>query len=62
MKNEDMQRVRSHNREGIETPTIDEILAPIRKQFNESGMTEDELEVLIDEAREEVWQANRTHK
>lgn len=62
MKKENLHGVRSRNQEQLGPPTMDEILAPIRKQFNESGMTEDELEVLIDEAREEVWQAKRTHK
>lgn len=37
-------------------PTIDELLAPIRRQFAGSGMTEVELDELIDEARHEVWQ------
>lgn len=36
--------------------SIDELLSPVRKQFAESGMTDDELNALIDEAREEVWQ------
>lgn len=36
--------------------SFDEILAPIRKTFKESGMSEDELEVLFEEARDEVCQ------
>lgn len=36
--------------------SIDDLLAPVRKQFAKSGMTEDELDALIEEAREEVWQ------
>ena len=39
--------------------TFDEILAPIRKGFAESGMTEDELTELFQEARQEVWQENQ---
>ena len=39
--------------------TFDEILAPIRKGFAESGMTEDELTELFHEARQEVWQENQ---
>jgi siderophore synthetase component len=35
--------------------TLDEILAPVREGFAESGMTEDELTVLFEEARDEVW-------
>lgn len=37
-------------------PTVDEALAPFRKEVEESGMTEDELEAFFEEVREEVWQ------
>lgn len=37
-------------------PTLDEILAPVRKQFDDSGMTEEELNVFLDDLREKVWQ------
>jgi len=37
--------------------TLDEILAPVREGFAESGMGEDELTDLFEEAREEVWHA-----
>lgn len=43
-------------------PSIDELLAPVRKEFAESGMTEDELDALIEEAREEVWQEKMAQK
>jgi hypothetical protein len=43
-------------------PSIDELLAPVRKQFAESGMTEEELDALIEEAREEVWQEKQAQK
>jgi rubrerythrin len=36
--------------------SFDEILGPIRKTFQESAMSEDELESLVHEAREEVYQ------
>jgi hypothetical protein len=39
--------------------SFDEILAPIRKTFQESGMSEDELETLFEEAREEVYQERK---
>jgi hypothetical protein len=35
--------------------TLDEIFAPVRKEFNESGMTEDEFDDLIYQARREVY-------
>jgi plasmid stability protein len=40
---------------------LSEILAPIRKSFEESGMTEQELDVLIEEVREQIWK-ERTEK
>lgn len=33
------------------TKTIDEVLAPVQRQFRESGMTEQELDDLVDAAR-----------
>ena len=36
--------------------SFDEILTPIRKTFQESGMSNDEVEALFEEAREEVYQ------
>ena len=35
---------------------FDEILAPIRESFKASGMTEDELDALVEETREKVHQ------
>ena len=37
--------------------SLDEILAPFRAEFAQSGMTESEWDAMIEEAREEVWQA-----
>lgn len=42
--------------------TIHDILAPFRKEFAESGMTEDEWTALVEEAREEVWQEDEARK
>lgn len=39
--------------------TFDEILAPIRRGFEESGLTEEEINALLSEAREEVWRERR---
>ena len=48
-----VQRVISRH---IHAPaTLAEILAPVRRQFAESGMSEDELDALVEDAREEVW-------
>lgn len=35
--------------------TLDEIFAPVRQEFKESGMTEDEFDDLIYQARREVY-------
>ena len=34
--------------------SLDEILAPVRRQFEESGMTDAELATLIEEVREDI--------
>lgn len=44
------------------TATLDEILAPVRKQFEESGMSDDDLDALVDEVREEIWQERQARR
>lgn len=39
--------------------SFDEILAPIRQGFQESGMSEDELDALFEEEREDAFQARQ---
>lgn len=39
--------------------SFDEILAPIRKTFQESDTSEDKLESLFEETREEVYQERK---
>ena len=41
---------------------FDEILAPIREGWQQSGMTEDEITALFEETRDEVRQERRTRK
>lgn len=36
--------------------TFDEIAEPFRVSFEESGMTEEELDELVEQVREEIWQ------
>jgi hypothetical protein len=44
----------------IKAPIIlAEVLAPIRREFAESGMSEDELDALVEEARDEIWRTKR---
>jgi hypothetical protein len=42
--------------------SFDEILAPIRRTFQESGMSDDDLDALFEEAREEVYQERKATK
>ncbi|MCI0388789.1 MAG: hypothetical protein MOB07_08500 [Acidobacteria bacterium] len=39
----------------LEKLSLDEILAPVRRQFAESGMTEEELTALVKEERHAMW-------
>jgi len=39
----------------LHTPTLDEVLAPFRRQVEESGMSDDELAAFFEEVREDVW-------
>ena len=39
--------------------SFDEILAPIRKTFQETGTADDELDSIFEEAREEVYQEQK---
>jgi hypothetical protein len=36
-------------------PTLAEILAPVHEDFRRSGMTEVDLDSLVEEVREDVW-------
>lgn len=42
--------------------TFAEILAPIREGFRKSGMTEEQLDALFEEARQKVHQEKQTEK
>lgn len=44
------------------TKTFDEILAPFSAEVEASGITDDELDDLIREARVEVFKANQGHQ
>ena len=47
---------------GPETRPLKEILAPIHAEFRQSGMTEGELDALIEECRDEVWKERQDPK
>src|SRR4051812_26599565 len=42
--------------------TFDDILAPVRQGFAESGLTDEELTTLFEDAREEAWQERQEKK
>lgn len=39
----------------IDAEGLDAILAPVRRNFEESGMTDDDLAALVEEVREDIW-------
>ncbi len=40
-------------------PTLDEILAPFRREVEASGLTDDDLDALVEEAREEIYRERK---
>lgn len=41
---------------------LDRVLAPVREEFERSGMTDDELAALVEDLRQKVWQEKQTRK
>lgn len=41
---------------GNKQKTLDEILAPVRKNFADSGMSEEDLDDLIESERQAMWE------
>ena len=39
----------------VTKPTLDEILAPFRRQVDESGMSDEDLDLFYENLRNEVW-------
>jgi hypothetical protein len=37
------------------TEDLDAILAPVRRNFEESGLTDEDLTALVEEVREDIW-------
>jgi hypothetical protein len=40
---------------GLAAETLDAILAPVRRDFEQSGMSDEDLAALVEEAREDIW-------
>ena len=52
------QLVKDH----LQKPSLAELLAPIRDDFAKTGMTEEELNVLIEEERQALWEEKHGRK
>ena len=39
----------------IQVESLDAILAPVRRNFEQSGMTDEDLAALVEEVREDIW-------
>jgi hypothetical protein len=39
----------------IQAESLDAILAPVRRDFEQSGMTDDDLTALVEDVREVIW-------
>jgi hypothetical protein len=39
----------------IKAESLDAILAPVRGNFEQSGLTDDDLATLVEEVREDIW-------
>jgi len=48
--------------EAITAPSVDELLAPFRKQVDESGMTDDQLDDFYEGLRNKVWDEHQTKR
>jgi hypothetical protein len=48
--------------QALTAPSVDELLAPFRKQIDESGIADDELDRLGEELRHEVRQEGQSRK
>jgi hypothetical protein len=40
----------------IRAESLDVILEPVRRNFEQSGMTDEDLAALVEEVREDIWQ------
>jgi hypothetical protein len=48
--------------DALVAPSVDELLAPFRKQLEDSGITDAELNQLGQELRTDVWQEKQARK
>lgn len=48
--------------DALAAPSVEELLAPFRKQVDESRASDDELDALGESLRDEVWQEQQAGK
>jgi hypothetical protein len=48
--------------DALVAPSVEELLAPFRKQVEESGITDAELNSLGEELRKDVWEEQQARK
>jgi hypothetical protein len=48
--------------DALSAASVDELLAPFRRQVDQSGITDDELDRLGEELRDEVWREGQARK
>lgn len=39
----------------IQAESLDAILTPVRRNFEQSGMTDEDIAALVEEVREDIW-------
>ncbi len=49
-------------KEQANSQSYEEVMAPVWDEFEQSGMTEDELDDFMNEIREEVWQGKKAER
>jgi len=59
---EDMSRPGDEEATTPPPRTFDEILAPVRRGFAESGLSEEEIKAMLSDARQEVWRERQKEK
>lgn len=48
--------------EALAAPSVEDLLAPFRQEVDASGTSDDELDALGEELRDEVWQEQQARK
>ena len=48
--------------DALTAPSVDELLVPFRKQVEDSGMTDDQLDNFYEGLRDKVWDEHQTKR